>query len=821
MRDRGYGSVSALTVDQLGLSLREASRVLFSLDARGVFESASDIFGRTSDAIAQLSGRAFGEVFRAHPFGTMLASALAGEDSAAEHVLGPQAAKLYLWPRRGADGAVSHIAGSLVAVGAPLPADGRQATEANYRALLDAMPELVMELDAEGRIVNVFGGLLRTLNQSPEYYVGRTFRELAVSPRLEIHEEHLQRALKGETCEYAWSMPGPLGTRHFLTKFSPVPSPDGVIRRVLGLGQDITERTRSEQALLNHKDVLDAVLRAAGDLGEIILLSQDPSQNAWAPGRVFHCAGLSAITGYDDAELTSMQHLIAVIAPEDREEVLTRIQRLRLSSSDRFETTIIAKDGRRVRIEVAVKTYRAGARRGVVVFGRDITDRVRVQEELERRAFFDAVTGLPNRHLLQDRLRQALANSQRASLPVSVLVMDLDRFKQVNDALGHAAGDALLRAVGERLTLLVRGGDTIARLGGDEFAFILPGATAVDAAAFAVRIRRTMEEAFQIEGQLIDVRASVGIAAAPDHASTTENLLKRADFAMYTAKRAGGGHAVYAHDAERSSNTQRSLLSLTTDLRTALLEDSLAVVFQPQVSLVSRQIVGVEALARWMHPTHGPLEPAVFIPLAEETGLIGHLTKWVIERAIKESALLRSGGLNLPVAVNISMRNLLDPDLPDLVAGILDECGVPPEMLELEITETAVMSEVGKTLRLLERLHEVGVRLAIDDFGTGYSSLSYLHQLPLDSLKIDKSFVVSMARQQRSASIVRSTIELAHNLGLTVVAEGVEDPASFGLLARLGCDVAQGFYMSEPRDIEDLMRWITTQQAEQAQSIPG
>jgi predicted signal transduction protein with EAL and GGDEF domain len=364
----------------------------------------------------------------------------------------------------------------------------------------------------------------------------------------------------------------------------------------------------------------------------------------------------------------------------------------------------------------------------------------------------------------------------------------------------------LLRQVGERLQVVLRGFDTLARLGGDEFAVVLPVADRVSAAQVAERLLQALDEPFAIEGHSLAVGASIGIALCPDHATDADALLRRADVAMYVAKHSGNGHALYAFDLDQHSPSR---LALAGELRLAIEHDQLLLHYQPKLDLTTGAIVGVEALVRWRHPQQGLVPPDHFIPLAEQTGLIRPLSEWVLATALRQHNAWRLAGFQLPVAVNLSMRNLHDPQLSDTIVDLLATWSLPPEVLNLEITETSLMAEPDRALGVLAGIRDMGVGMAIDDFGTGYSSLAYLKRLPVAELKIDKSFVRDMAADRSDLAIVRSTVELAHNLGLRVVAEGVEDGATQELLARLGCDQAQGYHISRPLPASELTDWLT------------
>ncbi|MDO9467187.1 MAG: EAL domain-containing protein [Thiobacillus sp.] len=426
-------------------------------------------------------------------------------------------------------------------------------------------------------------------------------------------------------------------------------------------------------------------------------------------------------------------------------------------------------------------------------------------QQLANQAMYDPLTGLANRSLLHERINHEIERSRRSGVSFGVALMDLDRFKEVNDTLGHNVGDELLREVGRRLKYTVRAEDTVARLGGDEYVLVIQDLEPDGVPVIAEKVLAALDDPFHWQNQSIDLGASVGISLYPSQGTDASALIRCADIAMYVAKRSGKGYAVYAPD---QVHTNRSDLSLKSELREAILSNQLCLYYQPQINHRSQRVIGLEALIRWHHPQRGFLGPDNFIPLAEEAGLIGPLTQWVLKTALKQLAVLRREGHALTMAVNLSARNLHDMSLPGSVEALLAECGVTPEHLTLEITESAVMSNPSDALTILTELDRMGVTLAIDDFGTGYSSLAYLKRLPVDELKIDKSFVMDMEANDNDAVIVRSTIDLAHNLGLKVVAEGVESREAWDTLSILGCDTSQGFFMGRPMPVDKLETWL-------------
>lgn len=443
------------------------------------------------------------------------------------------------------------------------------------------------------------------------------------------------------------------------------------------------------------------------------------------------------------------------------------------------------------------------------------------QDEILKLAYWDPLTALPNRLQFRNAVRDAIVAAGKNGRTVSVIMLDLDRFKHVNDVLGYRFGDLLLRSVAERLTQqAVRGGDLVARLGGDEFAVLLAGLDPANDVALtrtvAKRINQAFDAALKLEDQTVDISASLGLANWPLHAGDADVLLSRAEVAMYTAKRQHDGPMVYDAALDAASSQTLSLLS---ELRHAVDHDELRLYLQPKLALGNARVVGAEALVRWQHPRRGLVPPMEFIPFAEQTGFIRVLTLWVFEQTAQLWKRLHDGGQTLTISINLSTRDLLDPELPQKFDALLVRHSVPAEAFCLEITESAIMDDPQRAQATLDKLSALGFRLSIDDFGTGYSSLAYLKRLPVDELKIDKSFVLNMEKDLDDARIVRSTIDLAHGLGLTVVAEGVENAQVWELLRELACDEAQGFHMGRPMPAAEFARWSTGWSARQAMTI--
>jgi len=455
----------------------------------------------------------------------------------------------------------------------------------------------------------------------------------------------------------------------------------------------------------------------------------------------------------------------------------------------------IRRDGSRFPIELRVGEIECDGSRRRVGTLRDITDRRAHERALEHQARHDTLTGLPNRVMLREQVVRALNQAQRDGTQVGFLILDLDRFKEVNDTLGHHVGDLLLQQVGARLQSELRQSDTIARMGGDEFAVLLPGTDGETARDVARRLVASLAQPFDTQGLPLQIEASIGIAMFPEDGKDASDVIQRADVAMYVAKRERTGFAVY--ELGRDFNSVRHL-TLNGELRKAIDEDHLILYYQPKISGKDGTIVGAEALVRWQHGLFGMIPPDDFIALAEHSGLIKPLTQWVLNEAMRQAAEWHRNGLPLPVAVNVSARNLLEKGMPEEVSRMLESNGLPPELLICEITESVIMEDRRRSLEAITELVRMGVTIAIDDFGTGYSSLAYLRQLPAAEIKIDKSFVMRMDRDMDDAVIVGSTIQMAHCLGLKVVAEGVESERIWCELLARGCDYGQGYYFSRP-----------------------
>jgi diguanylate cyclase (GGDEF)-like protein/PAS domain S-box-containing protein len=465
-------------------------------------------------------------------------------------------------------------------------------------------------------------------------------------------------------------------------------------------------------------------------------------------------------------------------------------------------------DGQSVPVSASVIPVQHGDQlHGAVLVLADISERqhlelVRRMTDLRRQATTDDLTGLPNRRAFYAHVGAHLAEPHRVR---AMLLLDLDGFKEVNDSLGHQIGDQLLVQVGARFAQQLRDGDMLARLGGDEFAVMLNDITPDEAVDVAGKLRAALAEPITLEGIPLRTDVSIGLSFSPEHGSELTVLLRRADIALYKAKSSRKGYHVYTGTDDTAGEERLRTLA---ELRTAIAENHFILHYQPQLDLSTNQVHCVEALVRWDHPTRGLLYPDSFLALAEEAGLMGPLTRIVLEQALHQARVWQRTGRRLTVAVNLSASSLIDTDLPDQIGALLAARRLPADTLQLEITEEFLMDDRVRAGNILQRLRDMGIQIALDDFGTGYSSLAYLRELPVDELKLDRSFVAPMASDPRAAALVFSTIALTHSLGLRMVAEGVEDELTLDELVRHGCDHAQGYYISRPIPAAALDVWL-------------
>ncbi|MDX6630093.1 MAG: hypothetical protein QOH00_2339, partial [Gaiellales bacterium] len=527
------------------------------------------------------------------------------------------------------------------------------------------------------------------------------------------------------------------------------------------------------------------------------------------------------VLGYTRGELIGTN--LADYVTTDAREASLHATRRKLTgevSGTTYEQEFIAKDGHSVILEVSSRVIEEHGRAiGVQGICRDVTARKQAELELRHlselnrhQALHDSLTGLPNRVSFGEQVEHAISVADKDGTQLAVLLMDLDRFREINDTLGHRYGDLLLVELARRLESVLRRSDTVARLGGDEFGILVRqlSASAIDLDQALARILAALEQPFEVDGLPLHIEASIGVANFPAHGRGVDSLLQRADVAMYLAKETGVPHAVYAPELDRHDAAALTLLS---ELPRAIREGELVLQYQPKLAVKTGELAGIEALVRWEHPTRGLIAPAEFVPAAEKTGLIEPLTRYVLDAALGQLVQWSREGHAFKVAVNLSMRNLHDPGLPEQVSRLLRKWEVPGNRLIVEITESAIVSDPARTSGVIRELEALGVGIAIDDFGTGYTSLAYLARLAVTQLKIDRSFVQNMDGDADEAAIVRAIITLGHDLGLQVVAEGVEKRATFDQLAVLGCDLVQGFWLSRPLAPAELGEWLAARQA--------
>lgn len=674
-------------------------------------------------------------------------------------------------------------------------------------ALADALVGGLLVLDTEGIVRAANVSAQRLLAQPEDALVGRPIvAALPVTTRrgdrpLAAEKHPAMVALRSGEAQQraALRVNRPDGaSRWFAVDAVPIRDA-GRVAHVVVTFNDVTVRREGDERLR----LLESVVVTANDA---VLITEAEPIDLPGPRIIYVNDAFTRMTGYSAEEVLGRTPRL-LQGPLSSRVTLDRLRAaLARWESITVEMCNYRKDGTEFWVEFSIVpvTNAHGWYTHWVSVQRDITARKQI-DSLRHQATHDALTELPNRVLLQDRLTQALADAARDATPIALLLLDLDRFKEINDTLGHHVGDQLLQWIGPRVLELLRGADTMARLGGDEFAVLLPGAEEAAATALATEILAALAVPFMLEGQSLDVGASIGIALAPAHGDDAATLLRHADVAMYVAKRGHQGHAVY-DPAQDGNNPLR--LGLMGELRAAIAQGELLLYYQPKLDHTSGRVSGVEALLRWPHPVHGLIAPDQFIPLAEQTGLIAPLTWWVLETALAQCQTWARAGLLLGVAVNLSARTLHDLALPARITALLATYGVPAGLLTLEVTESALMADPTRALNVLTQLAEQGVCLAIDDFGTGYSSLAYLKRLPVHQLKIDRSFIQHLVEGGADAAIVVSTIGLGHHLGLRVVAEGVETAEAWQLLAASGCDVSQGYHLSRPVTATELERWL-------------
>jgi diguanylate cyclase (GGDEF)-like protein/PAS domain S-box-containing protein len=666
-------------------------------------------------------------------------------------------------------------------------------SEERYRLLVERMREGLAQANNDGVLEFANDRFCEMVGYTREELIGKQGDLLLAYPEdISLMREKIRLRMRHVADQYEVRIRRKDGTIIWLEiGGAPVVDAAGNVVGSIGVHNDVTERRMAEEALresearyrLMAENSTDMISRTSNR--GLLLYASDASRR---------------LLGYEPSELVG-RSFFDFVFDADRDEVRHLSSLIHESGPTTFAYRVEKKDGSLVWFETTSRSVRdifTGRVREIVGVSRDVTERKRVEEQIEYQAYHDALTGLPNRRLFRDRLTVALAHARRMKHPLAVMFLDLDRFKVVNDTLGHSTGDELLKAVGARLQVSLREEDSIARMGGDEFTILLADLKSTDTAAkIAQKVLDTVALPLQIDGTELFVTTSIGIALFPSDGDTAETLLANADHAMYRAKDAGRNS--YQMFTPAMNNRALERLSLENDLRHALDRGELVLHYQPQINIASGRVTGVEALLRWNRPGFGLVGPKDFIPIAEETQLIVPIGEWVLREACRQAREWRGDRASgFRMAVNLSPRQFQHSDLPRVIAAALELSGIAPHDLELEITESLAMQNTTRTIATLQRLREMGVQIAIDDFGTGHSSLNYLRSFPIDSVKIDQEFVQEIEASAADRAIVSAVIGMARGLRLRVTAEGVETEEQLAFLREQGCEDVQGFLFGEP-----------------------
>jgi len=689
-------------------------------------------------------------------------------------------------------------------------AEGEREVRERYAELMSGIDAIVWEqLTAHPSTLYVNEEAVKVLGYPASEWAEPGTWSRAVHPddRLEVRRQYRDAIRRGQSRELEYRMVAADGRVLWVQDRMRIESDSfGRPVRVRGVMVDITDTKSAQQRASQFVDIVNGI-----KLALFVFELEDPMDDDTLRVRALNPEAARLAQVPTDAAVGRPFDEVLTL-PNDELLIGSLADVIRTGEGFTIDEIRTGTGGRGGRVYSAFAFPLPGEAVGLSLH--DITDRTMAAEVLRRQALHDGLTGLPNRTLLHERVRSAIVESERTGASVALLVMDIDQFKEVNDALGHDQGDRLLIEMSRRLQRVLREANTIARLGGDEFAVLVTdlgqdgddtGATGV-----AANIRAALEQPFLLGGISLQTNASIGLAMFPDHAVDAETLTQRAEVAMYSAKRTGSGVMVYAPEHDQSSVHRLALLG---ELRGAITDGELVLHYQPSLDLDTGEVHSAEALVRWQHPVHGLMPPAEFIELAEVSGLIQPMTRWIIKAALTQIRAWLDIGIEIKVGVNLSVRNLYERDLVPWVSDLLIEHGVDARLLKLEVTESELMDDPLLALEVLGKLKALGASTSIDDFGTGYSSLAYLKHLPIDELKIDQSFVGNMVNDRSDRTIVRSTIDLSHNLGLSVVAEGVEDGETLGALAELGCDRAQGYFVSRPVPAAVFTEWVTTPSA--------
>lgn len=666
-------------------------------------------------------------------------------------------------------------------------------SEERYRRLVERMREGLAQAGNDGVLQFVNDRFCEMVGYEREELVGmQGDLLLAYSEDISLVREKIRLRMRHVADQYEVRVRRKDGTIIWLEiGGAPVVDAAGNVVGSIGVHNDVTERRMAEEALRESEARYRLMAENSTDM-----ISRTSNRGVL----LYASDACRRLLGYEPSELVG-RSFYDFVFDADRDEVRHLSSLIHESGPTTFAYRVEKKDGSLIWFETTSRSVRdvfTGKIREIVGVSRDVTERKRVEEQIEYQAYHDALTGLPNRRLFRDRLTVALAHARRMKHPLAVMFLDLDRFKVVNDTLGHSTGDELLKTVGTRLQSSLREEDSIARMGGDEFTILLADLkTTDDSAKIAQKVLDTVAQPLRIDGTELFVTTSIGIALFPSDGDTAEALLANADHAMYRAKDAGRNS--YQMFTPAMNNRALERLSLENDLRHALDRGELVLHYQPQINIASGRVTGVEALLRWNRPGFGLVGPKDFIPIAEETQLIVPIGEWVLREACRQAVEWQSDRPSgFRMAVNLSPRQFQHSDLPHVIAAALELSGIAPHDLELEITESLAMQNTTRTIATLQRLREMGVQIAIDDFGTGHSSLNYLRSFPIDSVKIDQEFVQEIEGSEADRAIVSAVIGMARGLRLRVTAEGVETESQLAFLREQGCEDVQGFLFGEP-----------------------
>ena len=661
-----------------------------------------------------------------------------------------------------------------------------------FSSIIAKVPIILFVIDDNGIFLFSEGQELQHLGLVAEQMIGRSI--FAIYEDFPQTIEYVHRALAGEDLVGI----DRIGDLIFETQFTPLRDATGHVSTVIGVCRDISDRVQAEKALQSREQRFQSLIEQTTDL--ILILDAIGMYRFASPSHL-------RILGYAPEDLVGT-NILGLIHPVDLPNTFPALVGAfqERNSIISFEVRMRHANGSWVILECTGRNCLDNwAIEGLVIDAHDITERKAMEEQLRRSASYDALTNLPNRISLQEAMAQAITLAGHAKSTFALIIVGLNRFKEINNMFGHESGDVLLQQIGLRLSQEVSTTEMVARLEGDEFAILLPGADRDYTQQIIETVDEALKKPLNVGEYSIYVEVSIGAVLYPEHGLDSLTLLRHADIAMYMAREIHTSAAFYETQHDQSIGLR---LALAGALPQAITGNELQLYYQPKVDVETMQVQDVEALIRWISPVHGFISPDQFISLAEQTGSIHALTQWVLETAIQQCRTWLQAGLGIAIAVNISVWNLRDALLPEKISALLTRYDVPPHLLSIEVTESAVMTDMEKAIDVLRRIADLGIAISVDDFGTGYSSLAYLKRLPVNALKIDQSFVRNMTANEADTIIVQSTIQLAHNLGLKVVAEGVEDQLALDLLRTYGCDTVQGYFFSRPTPSRDFEKWV-------------